>query len=73
MDPLEQRKNLERFGEVVLADRALHEQLRSAPDPQAFATLTVQLGAARGFIFTEEAVKKGLNERHRAWLERWIF
>ena len=72
IDPVEQRENLERFGELVLADRALHEQLRATRDVETFAALAVQLGAERGCVFTAEVVRKALSERRRAWLERWI-
>jgi hypothetical protein len=72
MDFDEQRQNLERFGELVLADYPLHEQLRAARDTEAFTTLAVQLGAERGCVFTAEVVRNALNERRRAWLERWI-
>jgi len=72
MGPIEQRQNLERFGQLVLADRPLHEQLRSTRDAETFAALAVRLGAERGCVFTEEIVQKALNERRRAWLERWI-
>jgi hypothetical protein len=70
--PIEQRQNLERFGEAVLADRRLHEQLRSKRDAGAFAALAVQLGEERGFVFTAEVVESALRERRRAWLEKWI-
>ena len=72
MDPLEQRKNLERFGELVLADFGLHEKLRATVGAEAFAALAVQLGAERGCMFTAETVREALDERRRAWLERWI-
>jgi len=72
MDPREQRKNLERFSEFVLADRGLHENLRATAGADAFAALAVQLGAKRGCVFTAETVREVLNERRRAWLERWI-
>ncbi len=72
MDPVEQRQNLERFGEFVLADPALHQQLRATGDVETFAALAVQLGAKRGCVFTAEVVRNALNERRRAWLERWV-
>jgi hypothetical protein len=72
MDPVEQRHNLERLGEIVLADRPLHEQLRATPDVETFVALAVQLGSERGCVFTAEVVRNALNERRRAWLERWV-
>ena len=72
VDPAEQRRNIERFGELVLADPALHAQLRATRDVETFAVLSVQLGAERNCVFTLEAVRNVLNERRRVWLERWI-
>jgi hypothetical protein len=72
VDSLEQRQNLERFGEFVLADHALHQQLRAASGLEAFVALAVQLGAERGCAFTADVVRNAVNERRRAWLERWI-
>jgi hypothetical protein len=72
MDPFKQRKNLERFGELVLADRGLHEKLRATVGAETFAALAVQLGAEHGCVFTAEIVRAALNERRRAWLGRWI-
>jgi hypothetical protein len=72
MDPVEQRQNLERFGELVLADRQLHEQLRATGDTEMFAALAVRLGGERGCVFSAEVVRDALKERRRAWLERWV-
>lgn len=72
MGPIEQRQNLERFGELVLADRSLREKLRATRDLETFAALAVELGAERGYVFTADAVRSAVNERRRAWLERWI-
>ncbi|MEY2563512.1 MAG: hypothetical protein QOH88_1705 [Verrucomicrobiota bacterium] len=71
MEGVDERENLERFGELVLADPKLHEQLRAAP-PEDFAALAVRLGAERGCVFTEVVVAEVLRERRRAWLERWL-
>jgi hypothetical protein len=72
MEAVDQRQNLERFGQLVLADRKLHDQLRAAPDEKAFVALAVQLGAERGCDFTAAAVEAALREHRRAWLERWL-
>ena len=72
VDSAEQRQNIERLGELVLADPALHAHLRAARDVETFAVLLVQLGAERNCVFTVEAVRNALNERRRVWLERWI-
>ena len=65
-------QNLERFRQLVLADRGLHEQLRQAAGLDAFVELTVRLGAERDCLFTAEDVRAALRECRRAWLERWI-
>ena len=72
MDPREQRKNLERFGELVLANRWLHDQLRATTDTEAFAELAVRLGAEREYAFSPETVREAIIERRRAWLEWWV-
>ncbi|HWD94752.1 MAG TPA: hypothetical protein VG938_20655 [Verrucomicrobiae bacterium] len=72
MEDFEQRRNLERFGQLVLADRELLDQLRATPDAKTFASLAVRLGAARGCDFTAVVVEAVLNEQRRAWLERWL-
>jgi hypothetical protein len=71
MQGLDERENLERFGELVLADPELHEQLRASA-PNDFAALAVRLGAERGCVFTARVVDEAVRERRRAWLERWL-
>jgi Nif11 domain len=70
MEALDERENLERFGDLVLADPKLHDQLRAAP-PEDFAALAVRLGAERGCVFTAPVVAEAVRERGRDWLERW--
>jgi hypothetical protein len=65
-------QNLERFRELVLADRGLHEQLRKTADLDGFVALAVRLGAERDCVFTEEEVCAALRECRRVWMERWI-
>jgi hypothetical protein len=72
MEALDQRQNLERFGQLVLADRELHDRLRTTADEKTFVALAVRLGAERGFDFTAEVVETALREQRRAWLERWL-
>jgi hypothetical protein len=72
MESLNERQNLERFGELVLADRALHDQLRATANEAAFVALAVRLGAERGCDFTAPVVQAAVNEKRRAWLERWL-
>jgi hypothetical protein len=71
MGAFDERENLERFGDFVLADPKLHDQLRAA-NPEDFAALAVRLGAERGCVFTAPAVVAALREQRRAWLERWL-
>jgi hypothetical protein len=69
MDP---QQNLERFGELVLTDCELHDQLRATANEAAFVALAVRLGAERGCEFTATVVQAAINEKRRAWLERWL-
>ena len=71
-EPLDQAQNLERFGELVLADVALHNQLRAAPNEQAFIELAIRLAAERGCELTASALQTAINQKRRAWLERWL-
>jgi hypothetical protein len=72
METLDQRQNLERFGQLVLADRELHDQLHATTDEKVFVALAVRLGAERGCDFTVMAVETALREQRRVWLERWL-
>jgi hypothetical protein len=72
MDPLTERQNLAHFGDLVLADRDLHDQLRAAENVESFITLAVRLGAERGCHFSAATVQSAVEEKRRAWLERWL-
>lgn len=72
METLTEQQNLERFGELVLEDRELHDQLRAAENVESFIALAVRLGAKRGCDFTATVVQATVNEKRRAWLERWL-
>jgi hypothetical protein len=72
MESLNERQNLERFGELVLADRQLHDRLRATANEAAFVALAVRLGAERECNFTAPVVQAAVNEKRRAWLERWL-
>jgi hypothetical protein len=65
-------QNLERFGELVLADSALHEQLRAASDESAFIEHAIRLADERGCELTASALQTAIREKRRAWLERWL-
>ncbi len=65
-------KDLDRFVQLVLAERDLFEKLRVTADLESFAALAVQAGRDRGCDFTAEDVLSAVRERRRAWLERGI-
>jgi hypothetical protein len=67
-----ENQNLERFRQLVLADRSLLEQLRQTSDQESFVALAVRLGAERDCVFTEAEMRAALREFRRVWLERWI-
>jgi hypothetical protein len=66
------REDLERFVQLVLADRDLLERFRATADLESFAVLAVRLGRERGCDFTAEEVRRAVRERRRAWLERGL-
>jgi hypothetical protein len=68
----DQQQNLDRFAEWVLADRALHDQLRAAPNEPAFVELAVRLAAERGCDVSPSALRAAIVQKRRAWLERWL-
>ena len=72
LELLNQAQNLERFGELVLADCALHDHLRAAPNEQAFIELAIRLAAERGCELTASALQTAINQKRRTWLERWL-
>ena len=72
MDALIEQQNLERFGEAVLADPELHKRLRATDGIMDFAQLAVELGTERGYQFSVPAVQAAVQQKRRAWLERWL-
>jgi hypothetical protein len=72
LDTQSQQQALERFSEVVLADRPLHDQLRATPNEQAFIELAIRLAAQRGCEVSAATLQAAINEKRRAWLERWL-
>jgi hypothetical protein len=72
MATTDERKDWERFGELVLADRELHDRLRTGVNLDAFVMLAVELGAERGCVFSAAVVEAVLLEQRSAWLERWL-
>ncbi len=68
----DERQNLVRFRELVLADRELHDRLRATANPPDFVALAVRLGAERGCVFSAPVVQAAISEQRQAWLERWL-
>ncbi len=65
-------EDLERFVQLVLAERDLLDQLRATAELESFAALAVRLGREWGCDFTAEEVRSAVRERRRVWLERGI-
>ncbi|MCX6923814.1 MAG: Nif11 family protein [Verrucomicrobia bacterium] len=72
METQNQQQALERFGEMVLADRALHDQLRATVNEPAFIQLAVRLAAERGCELTALELQAAIIQERRSWLERWL-
>jgi len=65
-------ERLERFSQMVLADRQLHEQLRTTANLESFIALAVRLSRERGCDLTAEEIRAAVQKHRRAWFERWI-
>ncbi len=48
--------SLEQFYQEVLADVTLQERLKGATSPEDLVSIALQLGAEKGYSFTEEEV-----------------
>jgi mannose-6-phosphate isomerase-like protein (cupin superfamily) len=59
--------------EQVLEDEDLQAQLRALPDAGQLAAKAVQLGAARGFHFSDEEVRAAMTRGRQAWYSQWVF
>ena len=68
----DERQQLLRFRERVLAEPELHVRLRAAANQQDFIALTVQLGAEHGCVFSAATVEAAERAERQAWLERWL-
>jgi Nitrogen fixation protein of unknown function. len=66
------QENFDRFGDLVLQDAALQDQLKDITDYQLFTETVVRLGNEQGYRFTTLEVESAINSRRRAWFERWI-
>jgi hypothetical protein len=60
----------EPFRRLVLGDAALQQELMQTADRGKFIALTLELGQARGFDFTEEDVTAALRSAHAGLQER---
>lgn len=58
------------FIEVVAREPALRERLGIGKDHAAFAEVCVAAGRERGLAFSADDVRRLLQERHLAWLQR---
>jgi hypothetical protein len=65
-------ENFERFAALVLGDLALQEKVRDIDNKKVFVARMVELGGDEGFEFTAEHVVEALDEKKRAWIQRWI-
>lgn len=72
MEAPSQQQDFERFQELVLGDRALHDQLRATSNEPAFIELAVGLARERGCALTAEDFRVAITQKRRAWLERWL-
>jgi hypothetical protein len=70
MEP--ETNHLERFGQRVLAERALFLQLRATPDEPAFIELAVRLAAEAGCELDAATLRAAIREKRRAGLGPWI-
>jgi hypothetical protein len=71
METPDPQQNFVNFGELVIADRELHNRLR-ATGSEDFIALVVQLGQERGYVFTAAVVETAIRAQRRVWLERWL-
>lgn len=68
----ESARAFEEFRAQVLRDLPLLERLSEAGSIDAFRTLAVREGAARGWFFCEQDVQDAFGAARRAWIERWL-
>jgi hypothetical protein len=64
---------LEQFRQIVFAEPALQQDLRSAPDRASFVRLVVERARQHGCALDQATVETVLDDAARAWLvRRWI-
>jgi hypothetical protein len=68
----EDRRELDRFCQLVLENERLHDQLCATADLESFVALAVELARQHGCNFTAAQIHELLKEKRRAWLERWV-
>ena len=59
------------FGELVVADATLRQELLAAAGRERFVALVVDRARAAGCAVEPGDVEEGLRARRRAWPERW--
>jgi hypothetical protein len=64
--------DFEQFRQIVLDELPLQEELRVITERNAFYARVVELGAERGFRFSDMDVREAMEANHRMWVERWI-
>lgn len=64
--------DLARFGDLVIGDLELRDDLLSTTDHHRFVALVVRRAGEAGFDVTAIDVEDGLRARRSAWRGRWI-
>lgn len=63
-------KEMRKFGELVIDDPGIQEQLRAINDRDVFISTYVRLAAEKGFRFTEEQMRVAVQEQKQG--SDWI-
>jgi len=63
---------LAQFRDIVIADPALQQEWRRAPDRASFVTLVVARARERGCALSAGEVEAALETAKRAWLLAWM-
>lgn len=64
--------DLARFGDLVIGDVALRDELLSTTDHDRFVALVVRRAGEAGLNVAAIDVEEGLWARRSAWRRRWI-
>jgi hypothetical protein len=63
---------LDRFCAAVLEDVTLHDGLAAIEDVEAFIALVLEMGEARGFIFSASDIRAAMQTTHRVFCARLL-